>query len=167
MGSASQSIQIAPFDAGYEWKNTTPYIRVWDNARTKQSASAFPVVAVADSLLRRSMAWLDSSCVPHGTPLVGKADLRSSRRGELVAHDADGRHLLRGTRLVLLRYVSPLPSLVFAHRQTSQASNMILDQTGESLGRSMGLKLGSLRALRWDRIRGPRLANDSFRWSPW
>ncbi|GAA5969770.1 hypothetical protein JCM21900_004194 [Sporobolomyces salmonicolor] len=36
-GSASQSVQIAPFDDGYNWKNTTPYITVWDDSITTQN----------------------------------------------------------------------------------------------------------------------------------
>lgn len=37
IGSASQSIQIAPMDAGYLWKNTTPYIEIWNDTGTFQS----------------------------------------------------------------------------------------------------------------------------------
>lgn len=33
-GSASQSIQVAPFDAAYSWLNSTPYIEIWDPNRT-------------------------------------------------------------------------------------------------------------------------------------
>ncbi|KAK4703627.1 beta-glucan synthesis-associated protein KRE6, partial [Phenoliferia sp. Uapishka_3] len=37
VGSASQSMQIAPMDAGYLWKNETPYIQVWNDTRTTQN----------------------------------------------------------------------------------------------------------------------------------
>ncbi|KAI5480774.1 glycoside hydrolase family 16 protein [Pseudohyphozyma bogoriensis] len=37
IGSASQSIQMAPMDAGYLWKNTTPYIQIWNESRTFQN----------------------------------------------------------------------------------------------------------------------------------
>ncbi|KAM0753117.1 family 16 glycoside hydrolase [Meredithblackwellia eburnea MCA 4105] len=37
IGSASQSIQLAPMDAGYMWKNTTPYIEIWNTTGTFQS----------------------------------------------------------------------------------------------------------------------------------
>ncbi|ORY74277.1 glycoside hydrolase family 16 protein [Leucosporidium creatinivorum] len=36
-GSASQSIQMAPMDAGYLWLNTTPYIQTWDTSLTTQN----------------------------------------------------------------------------------------------------------------------------------
>ncbi|GAA5962832.1 hypothetical protein JCM3765_001538 [Sporobolomyces pararoseus] len=36
-GSASQSMQIAPFDAGYNWKNSTPDTYVWDESITSQN----------------------------------------------------------------------------------------------------------------------------------
>ncbi|ORY55166.1 family 16 glycoside hydrolase [Leucosporidium creatinivorum] len=35
-GSASQSIQVAPFDTGYNWKNSTPDTRTWDESITTQ-----------------------------------------------------------------------------------------------------------------------------------
>ncbi|KAI5480288.1 glycoside hydrolase family 16 protein [Pseudohyphozyma bogoriensis] len=37
IGSASQSLQLAPFDSGYEWKNSTPYIQVWNDSITFQN----------------------------------------------------------------------------------------------------------------------------------
>ncbi|KAI5478650.1 glycoside hydrolase family 16 protein [Pseudohyphozyma bogoriensis] len=37
VGSASQSIQVAPMDAGYLWKNTTPSIQIWNDSRTFQN----------------------------------------------------------------------------------------------------------------------------------
>ncbi|KAM0754664.1 beta-glucan synthesis-associated [Meredithblackwellia eburnea MCA 4105] len=37
IGSASQSIQIAPFDAGYTWLNTTPYTLTWDTTKSIQN----------------------------------------------------------------------------------------------------------------------------------
>ncbi|GAA5935488.1 SKN1/KRE6 family beta-glucan synthesis-associated protein [Sporobolomyces koalae] len=36
-GSASQSMQIAPFNAGYAWKNSTPDTYVWDESITSQN----------------------------------------------------------------------------------------------------------------------------------
>ncbi|GAA5948901.1 hypothetical protein JCM21900_003465 [Sporobolomyces salmonicolor] len=36
-GSASQSVQVAPFDDGYNWKNTTPYITTWNTTITTQN----------------------------------------------------------------------------------------------------------------------------------
>lgn len=37
IGSASQSIQVAPFDAGHNWLNTTPYTVTYDTALTTQN----------------------------------------------------------------------------------------------------------------------------------
>ncbi|KAL8286536.1 hypothetical protein RQP46_004553 [Phenoliferia psychrophenolica] len=37
MGAASQSMQVAPMDAGYKWLNETPYIRVWDTDLSTQN----------------------------------------------------------------------------------------------------------------------------------
>ncbi|GAA5827664.1 hypothetical protein JCM10212_006777, partial [Sporobolomyces blumeae] len=36
-GSASQSLQVAPFTAGYAWKNTTPDTYTWDTSITTQN----------------------------------------------------------------------------------------------------------------------------------
>ncbi|KAL8293290.1 hypothetical protein RQP46_000984 [Phenoliferia psychrophenolica] len=38
IGSASQSVQIAPFDAGYRWKNTSDSYQMFDPEKTFQNA---------------------------------------------------------------------------------------------------------------------------------
>lgn len=37
IGSASQSVQLAPMDAGYLWRNSTPYINIWNTSGTFQN----------------------------------------------------------------------------------------------------------------------------------
>ncbi|KAL8286437.1 hypothetical protein RQP46_004454 [Phenoliferia psychrophenolica] len=41
MGSASQSIQMAPMDAGYLWLNSTPHMNIWDSSITTQHGAIY------------------------------------------------------------------------------------------------------------------------------
>ncbi|KAK4703162.1 beta-glucan synthesis-associated protein KRE6, partial [Phenoliferia sp. Uapishka_3] len=41
LGSASQSVQVAPMDAGYLWRNETPYIEIFDTNKTFQTTSDY------------------------------------------------------------------------------------------------------------------------------
>lgn len=66
-GSASQSIQMAPIDEGYNWHNTTPYITVWDDTLTTQSELASARASAFDSMCSALTCCLHPLAQTNGT----------------------------------------------------------------------------------------------------
>lgn len=67
-GSASQSLQFAPFTAGHNWKNTTPETYVWDESITTQNQWHGAVYQESSSLntLTDSISYEGASYTNYG-----------------------------------------------------------------------------------------------------